>query len=155
MHQNSAGPMRISTSRARDRLAQIVARVQDPRSYCVLTRHGKPVAAIVSMPELERIWSQQRVEDFVEEGWRPVTFAVGKGFFESGKTQQEVAEELQQVQMDRAMERAILQKAGLTPIPGGEIETALELGSGDQDTGAELGGPPPRRRWWRWFTGAR
>lgn len=155
MPADSQGPMRISTTKARAILTEIVTRVQDPRSYCVLTRHGKPVAAIVSMPELERIWSQQRVEDFVEEGWRPVTFEVGKGFFASGKTQQEVAEELQQVQMDRAMERSILQKAGLTPIPGGEIETAIEVRSEGLDTGAELGGPPPRRRWWRWFTSAR
>jgi len=47
--------IRLPTSQARDRFSEIIHFVQDPRASCILTRHGKAVAAVVSMAELRRL----------------------------------------------------------------------------------------------------
>jgi len=113
----------ISTSRARDRLSAIITAVQDPRAFCVLTRHGHAVAAIVSMAELDRIVESQDIEDVVKHGQRPVKFIYGKGL--DARTNQEAAEEIRRAQMDRLTEREVLAQAGLEPVPGGEV--AVEM----------------------------
>jgi len=122
----------LPTSVARDRLSEIITLVQDPRSAMVLTRHGKPIAAVVSMPELHRIWAQQDVEDIVKHGSRPAKFTYGKG---GARTQHEAAEHIQQVQMDRRMEREVLKGVGMEPVPGGEVV-------------AEVPVEKVKRRWW-------
>ena len=71
-------PLRLPSSVARSRLSEIITRVQDPRAFVVLTRHDKPVAAVVSMAELHRIWSSQDIEDVVAHGKSPVMFRLGK-----------------------------------------------------------------------------
>lgn len=130
----------LPTSTARAKLSRIVTLVQDPRSTVILTRHGKPVAAVVSMTELGRIWKQQDIEDIVRHGRRPATFLFGKAEM-GAATQAEAAEMIQQIQLDRRMEREVLQNQGLEPIPGGEVM-------------AEMPEVAPKRRWWRkWFRG--
>ena len=129
-------PLRISTSRARDRLSALITRVQDPRAFVILTRHDRPVAALVSMAELERIWDQQDIADAIAGTHRPVMFTYGKGT--GARTNREAAEAIRQVQMDRLTEREVLKKAGLEPVPGGEVAVEMEAA-------------PPKRRWWaRW-----
>lgn len=125
--------MRVSTTTARDHLSEIITRVQDPRAYCILTRHGKPVAAIVSMAELRRIWSDQDVKDVVSGRKTPVKFIFGRG---SHATNAEAAEAILKVQMDRRMEREVLARAGKAPVPGGEVALEAEVAR------------PRKRRWW-------
>ncbi|MEM6589833.1 MAG: type II toxin-antitoxin system Phd/YefM family antitoxin [Pseudomonadota bacterium] len=124
----------VSTSVAREKIAEIILLAQDPRAAVVLTRHGKRVAAVVSVEELERIWKQQDVEDIVEHGRRPVTFYFGKWSM-GARSNAEAAEMIQQMQMDRFMEREVLKTAGLKPVPGGELEETVEVRR-------------PKRRWW-------
>ena len=57
--------MQLTVSAARQRLGEVVARVQDPNECIVMTRHGRPVAAVVSMANLKRIW---QIEDEEERG---------------------------------------------------------------------------------------
>lgn len=139
----------LPTTVARDRLSEIVTLVQDPRTAMILTRHGKPVAAIVSIPELERIWAQQDIEDIVKHGARPAYFTYGRGG--RHRTRQEAAEAVQKVQLDRRAEREVLKGAGLEPIPGGELVAELDADEMPQDVRTAGHG----RRWWqRWRRGA-
>ena len=48
-------PSTISTSKAREFLADIVTEVAYKGERVILTRHGKPVAAIISAEDLERL----------------------------------------------------------------------------------------------------
>jgi prevent-host-death family protein len=48
-------PSTISTSKAREFLADLITEVAYKGERVVLTRHGKPVAAIVSAEDLERL----------------------------------------------------------------------------------------------------
>ena len=132
-------PYRMSTSKARERLSDIVTHVQDPRTYLVLTRHDKPVAAIVSMAELDRIWKQEDIEDIIHNGRRPSKWTFGTG---GHLTNQEAAEAIQQLQLDRRMEREVLAKAGLEPIPGGEVAEEIEV---------EIEVPAEVKPWWRFW----
>ena len=116
----------LSTSEARSRLSSVILTVQDPRSTVILTRHGKPVAAVVSMAELKRIWKQQDIEDIVSHGARPIRFRFGPWEW-GAKTEHEAAERVQQIQMDRRMEREVLQGAGMEPVPGGELTAEAEV----------------------------
>ena len=122
--------MKISVSEARSCLGQLCARAQDPRQPIVLTRHGRDIAALVSMEEVARIWRLQ------QEEWRgpcnpltgrprgaslilPQGMTVGAG----GKivTQREAAEEVRRTQKARADERRMLEAGGLAPVEGGEL----------------------------------
>jgi len=134
--------LRLSTTEARDRLSEIVARVQDPRAFCVLTRHGKPMAALVSMAELRRLHDLQEIEDVVRHGHRPVAFRFGIGL--GARTAQEAAQRVLQLQMDRRIEREVLAQAGLDPVPGGEL-------TGEAEGAVEV----RKRRWWAVFFGQR
>ena len=128
---------RLPTTAARKHLSEIVTRVQDPRSYCVLTRHGKPMAAIVPMSSLKRIHDLEDIEDVALHGHRPVKFRFGTGGWSSNA---EAAEAVLKLQMDRKVEREVLANAGLEPIPGGELVMDVEK--------------KVRRKWWwaRLFT---
>jgi prevent-host-death family protein len=48
-------PSEISTTKAREFLADIITEVAYKGERVILTRHGKPVAAIVSAEDLERL----------------------------------------------------------------------------------------------------
>lgn len=123
----------VPTSEARERLSGLITHVQDPRAFAVLTRHGRPVAALVSMAELKRIWQQQDIAEMLEGKHRRSGFYLGP----SGKarTLREAGEEVQKIQLDRKQERELLDMAGLEPVSGGEIT-------------AEMPGHGGRRRWW-------
>ena len=143
--------MRLPMAKARERLAEIVMRVQDPRYYCVLSRHGKPVAAVVSMAALRRIQRQEDVSRVYDGRWAPGNwYSDGKGKL---LTIEEAGETVQQVQLDRLAERRILAKSGLEPVPGGEVE--MDALTETVDT-AEAGAEPvaatgrKKRGWWRW-----
>ena len=129
----------LPTTSARVKLSEIVTLVQDPRSCVILTRHGKPMAAVVSMAELKRIWKAEEIEDIVTHGHRPARFTYGPGL--RAATVHEAGERVQQVQLDRLMEREILKGAGLEPIPGGELAAEVEIEN-----------PVRKRRWWERFT---
>lgn len=122
--------MRVTVSEARLRLGQLCAQAQDPREVIVLTRHGRDLAAIVSMAEVKRIWSAQ------DDSWfgrrNPLT---GKraghamrlpGGLVPGPhgrlvSTHEAAELVREVQMTRAEERRVLARGGLEVVAGGEI----------------------------------
>ncbi|WP_158966545.1 type II toxin-antitoxin system Phd/YefM family antitoxin [Chachezhania sediminis] len=120
---------RYTISEARACLGQLCTRAQDPRDTIVLTRHGKPLAAIVSMEEVKRIW---QLADYEETGfWNPLSGNRAKppehprdlvyGLKGRLVTQREAALQMQEIQMTRATERRILKAGGLDPVEGGEI----------------------------------
>lgn len=126
----------VPTSAARDRLPGLIQWVQNPRHTVVLTRYGRGVAALVSMEELAMINRAHEVAE-MENKPEAVMFTLGKGM--QFATNTEAAAHIRDVQLDRLMERRVLEKAGLEPIAGGEV--------------AEVAGfvePKRRRRWW-WF----
>ncbi len=132
--------MRLTLSAARSCLGQLCTRAQDPREIIVLTRHDTPVAAIVSMAEVERIWDLQDIENHGIKN--PLSGTQGghllRGFVpglnNDPVTPREAANQMREVQMTRAAEREILAAGGLEPVEGGEVEVTR------------------RKRWWRWFT---
>lgn len=123
--------MYIPVSEARTHLGQLVTRAQDPRAVIVLTRHGRPVAALVSMPEVERIWD---LGDDARTGWRHVLAGM-RGWWhrrptvpgmEPGPdgnyvTAREAAIQVRKIQMSRAEERRILKAGGIEGVEGGEV----------------------------------
>jgi len=48
--------VRANMGQVRRHLAQLVARIEQHGTKIILRRHGKPVAAIVSMDDFGRIW---------------------------------------------------------------------------------------------------
>ena len=145
----------ISTTLARKRLPELVTRVQDPREWVVLTRHGREVAAVVSFEDLKRIFD---LHDADAKAARPplpdgLVRIPGGGI----GTPRQAAEKVLQVQMDRKREREVLEAGGLSVVRGGEIRSAegsQTSGGGFEDlTGGAPGGEvgrDGRRRWW-WF----
>jgi prevent-host-death family protein len=128
--------LKVSTSHARRHLAELVVRVQDPRAYVVLSKHGKPLAAIVSMTELKRIWADQDAEDKRRTPPPPLPPGFVQGPDGTPVTKRRAAEKVHAIQMTRKEERAMLAAGGLNSIDGGEI-----AGVGED-----------QRRWWeRWF----
>ncbi len=123
--------MRLTISQARARLGELATLSQDPRQVIVLTRHGKPMAALVSMAEAERIWDLQDDERVGRKhplsglrGW----WSKGRGIegMEPGPdgrylTARDAALKVREIQMTRAEERRILSRGGLDPVAGGEI----------------------------------
>lgn len=117
---------RFSTSVARENLSQIILLAQDPRAVVVLTRHGKPVAAVVSMAEMQRILKQQDVEDISVHGVRKLVHWFGPSEL-GARTLEEAGEKVQQMQLDRLAEREVLRKAGLPVVEGGELEAVVKV----------------------------
>jgi 2-iminoacetate synthase ThiH len=95
------------------------------------------------MAELRRLHKLHDVEDIVENDHRPVSFTLGK---ELHMTNAEAAEHVLRVQMDRRTEREVLKKAGLEPVPGGELVEEMEV-----VREVALGPERKRRRWWFWL----
>ena len=134
--------MNLSVSQARRQLGQLVTLAQDPRVPIVLTRHGRPVAALVSVAEVNRIWRLQ------EEEWMgPKSILSGRArgaliarksliIGPGGKaiTRSEAAEIVHQRQMTRAEERRVLSEGGLTPVDNGELAGTVTW---------------RKRRWWQ------
>ncbi|HUU40232.1 MAG TPA: type II toxin-antitoxin system Phd/YefM family antitoxin [Desulfatiglandales bacterium] len=60
---------KITTADAREKFADIINRVAFGEESFVLTRRGKPIAALVSMKELELL---QEIEDRldIEDAWK-------------------------------------------------------------------------------------
>ena len=56
-------PSTISTSKAREFLADLITEVAYKGERVILTRHGKPVAAIISAEDLERLESLERTTE--------------------------------------------------------------------------------------------
>lgn len=137
----------LPTSRARDHLSQIITHVQDPRNRCLLTRHGKQVAAIVSLDMLARIDRQLMHEGVYDGTWKPGNFTTAAdGHL---MDDQEAAEFVQQKQVDRLGERRILARAGLDPVPGGEILAEVaEVKVPVEEVPEEV---VVKRRWWWLF----
>jgi prevent-host-death family protein len=122
--------MRLTVSQARARLGQLCAQAQDPRDVIVLTRHGRDIAAIVSIAEVKRIWKAQ------DDSWlgrkNPLTgkrsghaarLTAGLVAGPDGRvvSAREAAEMVREVQMTRAEERRLLAQGGLEAVEGGEI----------------------------------
>lgn len=53
-------PSTISTTKAREFLADLITEVAYKGERVILTRHGKPVAAIISAEDLERLEALER-----------------------------------------------------------------------------------------------
>ncbi|WP_146345065.1 type II toxin-antitoxin system Phd/YefM family antitoxin [Phaeobacter marinintestinus] len=121
--------MRISVSEARARLGQLCAQAQDPRQIIILTRHGRDLAAIVSLEEVQRIWRLQEEQWFGRRlpwsGKRrgSVVLPMGLTPGPDGRlvSTHEAAEQVREIQMTRVEERQMLEAGGLEPVEGGEI----------------------------------
>ncbi|UUV06912.1 type II toxin-antitoxin system Phd/YefM family antitoxin [Ruegeria sp. YS9] len=123
--------MRCTISHARANLGALVTRAQDPREVIILTRHGKPLAALVSVAEAKRIW---HLQDDDEIGWKHPLSGI-RGMWSQGRnipgmepgpdgsyvTAREAALKVREIQMTRAEERRILARGGLDPVAGGEL----------------------------------
>lgn len=129
----------LPTSQARDRLAEILFYVQDPRRICILTRYGRDVGAIISMEEVERIWNRHRTEQVARGISRPWLFHFRKGAL--WQTDAEAADTVQKLQLTRRIERETLARVGLEPLEGGELTEEVEVVAEVEVKG---------RRWW-WF----
>ena len=60
-------PSHISTSRARDRFSDLVSRVAYGQTRIVLTRWGRPIAALVPMKDFSRLRRAEEEELLYEE----------------------------------------------------------------------------------------
>lgn len=122
--------MRITVSEARTRLGELFGIAQDPRQPIVLTRHGTEIAAIVSMKEVQRIWALQEREWFgLRWPWSRSRSVVTPMDLVPGPngalvTAREAAQQVHDLQMNRAEERRVLASGGLDPVPGGELAEA-------------------------------
>ena len=120
--------MEITVTDARCQLGHLVTRAQDPWQRIILTHHGRPVAALMSMEEAERIWQLQN--DRLYGPRNPLTgvrWGQGKArdmvFGKNGRlvTWREAALQVQEVQRNRREEREVLLRGGLEPVTGGEL----------------------------------
>jgi PHD/YefM family antitoxin component YafN of YafNO toxin-antitoxin module len=130
--------LHIPISEAREKLSAMVAHVQNPRGFLVLTRHGEPVAALIGLDALGRVFDMEDVEEVQSGRSGPRNWPRAAPPSDSGVTRKEAAHALLKVQMDRLAERHFLRREGLEPVPGGELR-------------AEMDWPAPvkpRRRWW-------
>lgn len=119
--------MRMTISEARAHLGHLCTRAQDPRQIIMLTRHGKPIAALVSIPEVQRIWDLSEAQTHGARhpltGKRGRSGLMGMVMGRNGDfvTTREAAQQVREIQMDRAAERAVLEFGGLEPVEGGEV----------------------------------
>lgn len=128
----------FTTTEAREKISKIILLAQDPRAAVILTRHGKPVAAVVSMADLRRISHQHEVEDISVHRERKMVHMFGPMKL-GARTIAEAGEKIQQLQLDRLAEREVLRHAGLPVVQGGELEQVVETRV-----------KAPRWRWWAW-----
>ncbi|MEO0485745.1 MAG: type II toxin-antitoxin system Phd/YefM family antitoxin [Pseudomonadota bacterium] len=126
---NRGGVITVSTSEARKRIAYLVDWVHRPDGQVVLTRNGRRVAAMVSIYDLERIMAEKEVQTNVDHlKHARIRRLDGRWSmaWSQKPTTQECAEEIRRAQLSRAQERAVLEKAGLEPVPGGEVVVEVE-----------------------------
>lgn len=127
-----------STSEARDQLSALIDWANRPDGKVILTRHGRKVAALVSIHDMTRIMSEAEMDATIAKiktGDRrrlPGTFSAINWRVSS----RESAEEIRRIQLSRAQERSILERNGLEPVPGGEVEAVVEE-------------KVKRKRWWK------
>lgn len=125
--------MRLTISEARSQLGRLCTIAQDPNQPVVLTRHGRPLAVLVSVAQAERIWNIDNTENW---GWyhalhrsrhsnKPEWQDVVLGRDGRVTTPREAAQQVREVQMSRAEERRVLRLGGLKPVEGGEIGEKL------------------------------
>ena len=133
----------VPMAEARERLAELVAHVGDGTDAAVLTRHGRPVAALVGLAWLHRFDRVAGQDADAASGWVPSGLLRDEGRYLSVP---EAAVRLREVQLDRLAERRLLAEAGLEPIPGGEVEAPVARVEAAEAPAA------PRRRWdpWAW-----
>ncbi len=74
--------MRCTISHARAHLCDLVTRAQDPREVIIRTRHGKPLAALISITEASRIWHLQEDDEI---GWKHLLSGI-RGMWSGGGT---------------------------------------------------------------------
>lgn len=134
--------VRIPMSEARECLSSIVMAVQDQNQTRILVRHGKAVAAVVSIASLHRIRSDEEMERWADPRQRG-TVSVRRPDGSYPTSDRETAELVREVQLTRALERKVLARAGMEPMEGGELAlSAVEV----------VGVEEKKRRWWgRWF----
>ncbi len=131
--------MKLTITHARTCLGQLCARAQDPRETIVLTRHSKPLVALMSIEEAERIWDLQDADEHGPKnplsGRRGGCLVPGMvpGLDGTPVTPRNAALQMREVQMARAEERRILQEGGLVAVEGGEVSVGKR-----------------RKKWWRW-----
>ncbi|MEL7100539.1 MAG: type II toxin-antitoxin system prevent-host-death family antitoxin [Pseudomonadota bacterium] len=125
MHDPTPRPARVSTTRARQNLSTLIKHAQHPKCFVVLTHHGAPAAALVSMVNLKRIFNAEDVERVVAGTHRRGGFCYSEVVW--GKTDRETAEGIQRLQIDRMREREMLARHGLEEIPGGEIRGEVQF----------------------------
>lgn len=119
--------MRFTVSQARGQLGQLCTRAQDPRQIIILTRHGRDLAAIVSMDEVQRIWSLQHDSWFGRSwfGKRRGAVVMREDLVPGADgqlvTRREAAQQVHEIQMTRLEERQVLEAGGLEPVEGGEV----------------------------------
>lgn len=134
--------MRLSVSEVRARLGDVLMHVQNPNDYVVICRYGKPVAGVVSMAGLQRIWDieDEQTVGKIRHPLFPVGHHVGAKVTtgRDGKTitHREAALQLRTLQLERADERRILREGGLEPVAGGELVEERVVAV---------------KRWWWWF----
>lgn len=123
--------MKLTVSAARQRLGEVVIAVQDPNECVVMTRHGMPVAAVVSMANLRRIWQveDEEVHGMIKHPLNKNMHVVGSRFGRlvqglRGRmvTPKEAALRVRTMQLTRAEERRILKAGGLEEVEGGEVK---------------------------------
>ncbi len=134
---------RIPVSAARERLSAIVGSVQAPEAACVLTRHGKPVAAVVSIATHKRIRRDADFERFAKPSDRPYPSIKGRDGTPA-QTERQAAEFVREAQLTRWGERRILARNGMEPLEGGELRVEVE-----EPVAAPEPEVPAKRRWWR------
>lgn len=122
--------MQLTISAARQRLGEVVARVQDPNECVVMTRHGTPVAAVVSMANLNRIWQIEDEQDhgMIKHPLNKNMHFIGapfgrlvEGLMGRMVTPKEAALQVRTLQLTRLEERRILEAGGLEAVEGGEL----------------------------------
>lgn len=149
MQDPTPQPISLSSTRARQKLGKLIKHAQHPSSFVVLKHHGDPVAAIVSMPNLRRIFNAQDIERVIDGTYRPGGFSYTEAL--RGGNDRETAEAIQRLQIDRLKERELLARQGLQEIPGGEVRFV------PASEPVRIGAPVrfwPLAVWWRvrgWF----
>ncbi|MGJ8610124.1 MAG: type II toxin-antitoxin system Phd/YefM family antitoxin [Octadecabacter sp.] len=144
--------MQLTLSAARTRMSELVTKVQDPNECVVLTRHGVPVAAVVSMANLHRIWQMEHEEERgeIKHPLNKFPHVVGsplgrlvRGLNGRMVTRREAALQVRTMQKTRAEERRILEAGGVEGVEGGE----LRLENDPVDRSSNSRAEP--RRWFR------
>ncbi|MEM1102149.1 MAG: hypothetical protein AAGH73_11560 [Pseudomonadota bacterium] len=117
-----------TTTQARKMLPALLDWVQRPNGLVLLTRHGRSVGALVSIYDLQRIWSEEEMERTMEQIRAGDPRGLPGTFFHLHLrgSSRESAEELRRIQLTRAEERSILANHGLEPVPNGEVAVEVE-----------------------------